>query len=108
MACASERGEGVKRAERREQAKRVQRGGQAEQTERAKLAQAGERAEESERGEHAEHARWRRNFFLTRVLGHLLDTFRLTVHTYTYGSRFQRFTHGGDAFFFDARSGPPA
>ena len=53
------------------------------------------------------HARWRRNFF-SRVLGHLLDMFRLRVHTYTYGVAIQRFTEGGDAFFFDARSGPPA
>ena len=50
----------------------------------------------------------RTQFFLTRVLGHLLDKFRLTVHTYTYGSAIQRFTQDGDAIFFDARSGPPA
>ena len=48
------------------------------------------------------------SIFLTRVLGHLLDMFRLTVHMYSYGSAIQRLTEGGDAHFFDARSGPPS
>ena len=45
---------------------------------------------------------------MTRVLGHLLDMFRLTLQTYTYESAIQRFTQGGDAIFFDACPGPPA
>ena len=32
------------------------------------------------------------HFFLTRVLGHLLDRFRLTIHTYTYEATIQ--SHG--------------